>query len=141
MSATLLVSSIYYGVVVMALILLFSFWMITRKKEDDIWRWILTLIGSAVFSGFFWLAYWFGTMDVWQLIPVILIGLGSWLWIFSAHSTHDKLDNGLFSAFGVVAFAMIMFGGYTAGARGWWAMALPLYYVTISMLHHMFEPD
>jgi hypothetical protein len=47
----------------------------------------------------------------------------------------------LFSVFGVIAFGMIMFGGYSAGMRDWWWMVLLFYYVALSMLHHMFEPD
>ena len=65
----------------------------------------------------------------------------SWLWIFFSHSTKSKLDKAVFSAFGGISLGMVMFGGYTSGARGWWIMAIPLYYVGLSMLHHMFEPD
>lgn len=141
MSAAVIVALFYYAVVIFALILLFSFWMITRKKEDDIWRWILTLIGSMVFASVYWVSFWFGTVGAWQLLPLISLALGVWLWIFFSHSTHSKLDKALFSSFGVIAFGMIMFGGYTAGVRYWWWMVLPFYYITISMLHHMFEPD
>lgn len=141
MSAAAIVALFYYAIVILALILLFSFWMITRKKEDDIWRWILTLLGSAVFSTVYWISFWFGSLGTWVLLPFLSLGLGVWLWIFFSHSTHSKLDKSLFSSFGVIAFGMIMFGGYTAGVRDWWWMVLPFYYMTISMLHHMFEPD
>lgn len=141
MSATALVVSIYYALTSLALVLFFSYWMITRKKEDDIWRWIISLIGSLIFSTVFWISYWLGTHQAWQLIPLFEIGLIAWLWIFFSHSTKSALDKSIFAAFGAIAFGMIMFGGYTAGGRGWWAMVLPFYYICLQMLHHMFEPD
>ncbi len=85
MSATALTISIYYALTSLALILLFAWWFVTRKKEDDIWRWILSLIGSLVFSTVFWISYWLGTKGAWQLIPVFVIGVIAWLWIFFSH--------------------------------------------------------
>ncbi len=141
MSALALVVTIYYVVIGLALILLFGFWMITRKKEDDIWRWILSLIGGLIFSTVFWIAYWLGSHGAWQLIPLFVVGIIIWLWIFFSHSTQSKLDKSVFAAFGVIALGMIMFGGYTSGGRDWWFMSIPLYIIGIQMLHHMFVPD
>ncbi len=141
MSATALTISIYYALTSLALILLFAFWFVTRKKEDDIWRWILSIIGSLVFTTIFWISYWIGTFGAWQLILVFIVGVIVWLWLFFSHSSKEVLDKVVFSTFGAISMGMIMFGGYTAGERGWWAMAIPFYFVGLQMLHHMFEPD
>ncbi|MCX6780708.1 MAG: hypothetical protein NT003_01175 [Candidatus Magasanikbacteria bacterium] len=141
MGATFLVLTIYYGICSLALALLFAFWFVTRKKEDDIWRWILTLIASMIFCTIFWFSYWFGTIGMWGLLFVLLAAVLAWQWKFFSHSTQSNLDRSVFCAFGAIAFGMIMFGGYTAGERGWWGMAPIFYWLTISMMHHTFEPD
>lgn len=141
MSATALTIGIYYALMITSGILWFSYWLITRKNEDKIWRWILSTIGSLIFSTIYWLAYWFGTFEGWQLNFVLMIGILAWMWIFFSHSTTSVLDKVVFCAFGAISFGMVMAGGYSAGARGWWGMAIPFYFVGFYMLFHMFEPD
>lgn len=141
MSATALTIVIYYSVLITAGILWFAYWFVTRKREDDIWRWILSIIGSLVFCTIFWLAYWFGTFDGWWLNFVVMIGLLVWLWMFFSHSTTSVLDKAVFCAFGAVAFGMIMAGGHSAGVRGWWGMAIPFYGLSFYLLYHMLVPD
>lgn len=141
MSATAITIVIYYAVTILALILVFAFWFVTRKKEDDLWRWILSLIGSIIFSTVFWISYWIGSFGAWELMPVFVIGVIAWLWTFFSHSTKSKFDKTVFSIFGAISLGMIMFGGYTSGARGWWFMAIPLYVAGLQMLYHMFHPD
>ncbi len=141
MSATALTITFYYGLMIFTGLIFFSFWLITRKDEDKIWRWILSIIGSMVFCTMYWLAYWFATLDMVALVYLTLAGVLGWLWNFFSHSTDSVLDKSVFCAFGAISFGMVMAGAYSAGTRGWWWMAIPFYCLSFYMLYHMFEPD
>ncbi len=141
MSATALVITIYYFVAGLGLLGAFATWWITRKGEDNIWRWIFSLIGSLVFVTVYWVSYLIGSYEAIPVILFFLAAIYAWLYIvFSARSS-STLDHFVFASFGTMVFGMTMIGGYTAGARGWWAMALPFYVVATYSCYSLLVPD
>lgn len=133
--------TIYYSVTLVALAFTFGLWFTTKKNEDKIWRVIFSLIFSIVFTSVFWLTYWFGTTNAWPL--VWLSGIIAFVWLFVVFGTRAEnfLYQTVFSLFGMMVISMVAIGGFTAGERGWWGMALPLYVVSFVVPYSLLVPD
>lgn len=133
--------TIYYSVTLVALVFTFGLWFTTKKNEDVIWRFIFGFIFSLIFVSVFWLTYWFGTTGAWPL--VWLSGIVAFVWLFVVFGTRSEsfLYQVVFSLFGMMVISMIAIGGYTAGERGWWGMAIPLYVLSFVVPYSLLVPD
>lgn len=139
MNATVLVISIYYILVVLGLIIAYSAWWVTRKKEDHIWRLIFTCLGGLIFATTFWFAYFLGAHNVPVLAWLMLVGTFVWFYIVLSTRTNSNLTRSVFAFFGTFVVAMTVYGGFSAGTRGWWGMAIPFYGATLWTVYSLLE--
>lgn len=133
--------TIYYAVTLVALAFAFGLWFTTKKNEDQIWRFIFGFIFSLIFVSVFWLTYWFGTNNAWPLVWLSAIGAFAWLFIVFGTRAENFLYQIVFSLFGMSVISMIAVGGFTAGGRGWWGMAIPFYFISFILPYYLMKPD
>ncbi len=141
MSATAWTITIYYVIVMLGLTIAYSAWWITRKKEDHIWRWIFTCLGGLFFATIFWLSYWLGKLDAAWVVWLAAIACYGWFYIVLSIRTPSNLTRCVFAAFGVFVVGMCSYGGFASGARGWWGMAIPFYFVMLHTIYSLLVPD
>ena len=141
MNATALTITIFYLLVFGGLIIAYSAWWITRKKEDHIWRWIFTFLGGMIFATFFWVAYFLGAHGAAWLVWLLLFGCMAWFYIVLSVRTKSNMTRSVFAFFGAVVVGMCAYGGYTSGVRGWWGMAIPYYVVVLHTIYSLIATE
>ncbi len=141
MNAIAWVIIIYYVLASAGALFNFIKWWTTRKGEDDIWRLIISFLFSIGFATIFWLSYWIGDTGTWPILAIASIATFAWMWVVFSTRAHAKIEVFVFAAFGCMVVAFIGWGGYAAGERGWWGMAIPFYLVSFYAPFSQFVPD
>lgn len=141
MSATAWVITIFYILGVGFVLGGFAYWTLTRHSEDAIWQWIFSSLAMLLFGTIFWLSYWLGVNDASWIAYLAFPAVYAWLYVVFSTRSPALLDRVVFAAFGTVVVAMVFYGGFSAGQRGWWGMAIPFYFVAFGTAHSLIVPD